>query len=151
MAYAPIPQEVLVNQFGEKSINQVVNAHTTVTLSAAQVIALNATPITLVPAVAGRIIVVQNVKIAYNHGSAAFTIGSSKHLMAQYATSAILINQVAETGFIDQTTSKEADLLGGGAGGVGFRGQAVQITSDDTTITVGTGSTLTITTFFQVI
>lgn len=150
MPYSPTPQLVLVNQFGEKSINQVQNAHASVTLTAAQVIALNATPIVVVPAVAGKLAVISNVKITYTKGSAAFTIGSSKHLQMQYTVGTVLINQVAETGFIDGL-SKEADLTGPGPGGVTIRGSAIQITSDDTTITVGTGSTVKVDVFFQYI
>jgi hypothetical protein len=115
-----------------------------VTLTAAQVIALDGSPITVVPAVAGQIIQVSMTKLVYTKGSAAFTVGSGKYLQMAYANG-VLINEVLDAGFIDQSSSKEADLPGAGAGGVGIRGSAVQITSNDSSIAVGTGSTLTVT------
>jgi hypothetical protein len=144
------PQLVIKNQFGEQSQNVSLAGtqgfpllSAAVVLTAAQVIALNATPITVIPAVSGKLIVVMAMELSYKKGSAAFTIGSSKHLQAQYA-SAGLIGQVAETGFIDQASNTEGDIIPGGSGFIGARGQAVQVTSDDTTITVGTGSTVTV-------
>ena len=155
--FNPNPKLVLTNQFGEVSINAIgpesndyINNHV-VTLTAAQVIALNATPQVLVPAVAGKVIKVLAVKMSYVHGSAAFTIGSNKHLTAQYATSGQLIAQAPETGFIDQSSSTEADVFGPGVGGIAVRGKAVNLTSDDSTIAVGTDSTLVCTTYYQII
>lgn len=151
MPFTPTPKLVLKNQFGEESINQVINAKTVVTLTAAQVIALHTTAITLVAAVAGKVIKVSDVKMNYVKGTSAFTIGSSKHLTVQYATSAIAIAAQAETGFIDQSTSQESDLFGPGVGGQNVRGEAVQIISDDTGISVGTGSTVVVTVFYQLV
>lgn len=150
MSFNPNPKLVMINQFGEESINAIVSTSTfgaplvssTVTLSAAQVIALNATPQVLVPAVAGKIIEVVAVILNYVYGSAAFTVGSSKVIKAQYHTGTILIGSVSDTGFIDQVVNKEATLYGAGVGGLGVRGQGVELTSDDTTIAVGTGGTL---------
>lgn len=158
MAFSPNPELVLKNQFGEESINAIMPGTTygplvsaTVTLTAAQVIALNATPQTLIPAVTGKTIVVQAIYLSLVHGSAAFTIGSSKHLMAQYHTAAILAAQVAETGFLDHASSISAVGYGPGVGGLSLQGLAIELTSDDTTIAVGTGSTLAVTVSYQLI
>lgn len=124
----------------------------TVTLTAAQVIALPGTPIALVAAQAGKLIQVVAVEMAYVKGASAFTIGSSKSLIVQYHTSAILINKVGTTGFIDQAANKTAMVLGSGAGGVGIGGQAVEITSDDTTpVSSGTGSTVAVTVYYNIL
>lgn len=154
------PQLVLKNQQGEVSNNAILAGTNyvaafkaaTVTLTAAQVIALPGTPIQLVAAQAGKLIQVVAVEMAYVKGAAAFTIGSSKSLIVQYHTSAILISKVGTTGFIDQSTSKTAMVLGSGVGGVGVGGQAVEITSDDTTpMSVGTGSTVVVNVYYNVL
>lgn len=154
------PELVVKNQFGETlqlapiaGTNFVASFKAaTVTLSAAQVIALPGTPIQLVAAQTGKLIQVVAVEMAYVKGTSAFTIGASKSLIVQYHTSAILINKVGTTGFIDQASSKTAMVLGAGAGGVGIGGQAVEITSDDTTpMSVGTGSTVKVTVFYNVL
>lgn len=123
----------------------------TVTLTTAQVLALNGTPITIVPAVSGSVIEVEAVEMAYIKGTNAFTVTASKHLTAQYATSNIAIGTVSTTGFIDQTTSKTAMVLSTSAGGVGITGQAVQITSDDSGMGSGTGSTVKVTVFYNLL
>jgi hypothetical protein len=156
--FNPVPSLVFKNQFGEETVAAFLAGSnwpgavfgSLVTLSAAQVIALNATPITLVPAVAGKTVQVMAMIMAYTKGSAAFTIGASKHLIGQYHSSAVLIQQVGETGFIDGV-SKQANLFGPGAGGVGIVGEAVEVTSDDSTIASGTGSTIAITTYFNLV
>lgn len=156
--FDPNPKLVLTNQFGEVSINEVdasstfgaTNKSTPVVLTAAQVIALNATPIDIIPAIAGKIIEVVAVIYAYTK-STAFTVGSSKVIKTQYKTSGQLINSVPDTGLLDQAASTEAVGLGAGAGGIAIRGKAVQVTSDDTTIAVGTGSTLTVTAYYNIL
>lgn len=154
------PQLVVKNQFGETSqfspqagSNYVANFQSaTVTLTAAQVIALPGTPIQLVALQANQLIQVVAVEMAYIKGSSAFTIGASKHLIVQYHTSAVLINQVGTTGFIDQSSNKTAMVMGSGAGGVGIGGQAVEITSDDTTpVSGGTGSTVKVTVYYNLL
>lgn len=154
------PQLVVKNQFGEQSqfspqagTNFVAAFKSaTVTLTAAQVIALPGTPIQLVAAQTGKLIQVVAVEMAYVKGASAFTIGASKHLTVQYHTIATLISQVSTTGFIDQATSKTAMVLGSGAGGVSTGGVAVEITSDDTTpVSSGTGSTVAVTVYYNVL
>lgn len=155
------PQLVVKNQFGEQSqLAPVAGTNfvaafksTTVTLTAAQVIALPGTPITLVAAQSGKLIQVVAVEYKYTKGSAAFTIGSSKSLIVQYNTSGVDIQSIGTTGFIDQSTSKTAFSYGGGnVAGVGIGGQAVEITSDDTTpVSGGTGSTVAVTVFYNVL
>lgn len=151
------PELVMKNQQGETSVfspqagsNYIANFKAaTVTLSAAQVIALQATPIQLVAAKAGYVIKVAGVEMKYVMGSAAFTVTSSKHLTVQYHTSAVQIEQIGTTGFIDQSSSQTAFTLGAGAGGVGIGGQAVEITSDDGSMGSGTGSTVAVTVFYD--
>ncbi len=158
--YNPTPKLVLTNQFGEESINAISPGSeiaasfksAPVVLTAAQVIALNATPITIIPAVPGKIIQVAAVLFSYHKGTTAFTIGANKKLIAQYNTGAQAIASVPETGFIDQATDKEAVGLSVAAGGISIRGKAVEVTSDDATpISGGTGSTVTVTAYYNVI
>lgn len=153
------PQLAVKNQFGEESLLSPVAGtnyvaafkSATITLTAAQVIALNATPITLVAAQSGKLIQPVAVEFIYTKGAAAFTIGSSKHLIVQYHTSAVAAGQVNETGFIDQASSLKAFEYTPTVSGVGIGGQALEITSDDTTITVGTGSTVKVIVFYNVL
>lgn len=153
------PQLLLKNQYGESfkfspqaGSNYVANFKAaTVTLSAAQVIALNATPIQLVAAQSGYLIQVVGIELAYVKGSAAFTVTSAKKLIVQYHTSAVAAGSILETGFIDQSSSKTAFVYGAGAGGVGIGGQAVEITSDDSAISVGTGSTVAVTVYYNLL
>lgn len=150
------PELILKNQQGETSIfspqvntNYIANFKSaTVTLTAAQVIALQATPIQLVAAKSGYVIKVAGVEMKYTK-STAFTVTSTKKLIVQYHTSAVLIESLLEEGFIDQSSSKTAFTLGAGVGGVGIGGQAVEITSDDGSIAVGTGSTVAVTVFYD--
>ncbi len=153
------PQLVVKNQFGEQSqlspqagTNYVAAfKSTTVTLTAAQVIALPGTPITLVAAQSGKLIQVVAVEYKYTK-STAFTIGASKNLIVQYNTSGVDIQLMPTTGFIDQSTSKTAFTYSGTVAGVGIGGQAVEITSDDTTpVSAGTGSTVAVTVFYNVL
>jgi hypothetical protein len=151
------PQLVIKNQYGEESQNAPLPGSfgfpllsTAVILTAAQVIALNATPQTIIPAVAGKLIQVLAVECSYTYGSAAFTITSSKHLQAAYA-SAGTIGQVATTGLLDQTANKEGDIFPGGNSFIGARGQAVNITCDDSGMSGGTGGTVTVQALYQYI
>lgn len=153
------PQLVLKNQQGEESVNAIMPGTNfaamykaaTVTLTAAQVIALNATPIQLVAAKAGYLIEPVAAELIYTKGSAAFTIGSTKHLIIQFHTSAVAAGSVNETGFIDQAASQIAFEASPTFSGVGIGGQAVEITSDDTTITVGTGSTVKVILYYNLL
>lgn len=154
------PQLVLKNQQGETSINAIQPGtnfaaafkSTTVTLTAAQVIALPGTPISLIPAQAGFVIQVVAVEFAYVKGASAFTIGSSKSLIVQYITSDVLINKIGTTGLLDSSSSKTGFAFGAGLGAVSVGGQGVEITSDDTTpVSGGTGSTVAVTVFYNLI
>lgn len=152
------PQLVLKNQQGETSVfapqagsNYVANFKAaTVTLTAAQVIALNATPIQLVAAKTGYVIQVVAVEMKYTK-STAFGVTSGKKLIVQYHTSAVAIGNVAEVGFIDQSSSKTAFVYGAGTGGVSVDGAAVEITSDDSSITSGTSSTVAVTVYYNLL
>lgn len=155
--FSPDPKLVLMNQYGEQSINAVLPGSeivalksTLITLTAAQVIALNATPIDVLDAVAGKTIQVVAAILTYTK-STAFTVGSNKVLKLQYKTSGQLISSVPDTGFIDQSTSQKAVLLPSGSGGIAIEGKAIQITSDDTTIGAGTGSTLGVQLYYNLI
>lgn len=152
------PQIVLKNQAGEVSNNAFIAGtnyvaafkSTTITLTAAQVIALNATPIQLIAAQSGKLIQVVAAEMKYTK-STAFTVTSTKKLILQYNTSAVAIGSILETGFIDQAASKTAFVQSTLSGGVGIGGQAIEITSDDSSISVGTGSTVAVTVFYNVL
>lgn len=157
MSFSPNPKEVLVNQFGEKSINYIApgsnfGLRVSVVLTAAQVIALNASPISIIPAVSGKVLKVNALNVTYTFGSAAFTTGSTKHIILQYSGAGTTsIVSTAETGLIDQTSSKESTTANPAVTALGLRGQAIQVTSDDTTIAAGTGSTVTITAYYDIV
>jgi hypothetical protein len=156
--FDPNPKLVLVNNFGEETVNYVAPGSeipasfksTLIVLTAAQVIALNATPIDVLAAVTGKTIQVMAAILTYTR-VANFTVGSSKVLQLKYKTSGQLISSVGDTGFLDQSTSQEAVLFGNGAGGVAIRGKAIQITSDDASIAAGTGSTLGVQLFYNIL
>lgn len=153
------PQLVFKNQFGETTqaapiagTNYVAAfKSSTVTLSAAQVIALNATPIQLVAAQAGYLIQVVAAEAVYTKGASAFTLSGSTNLQIQYHTSAVLIAEQPLTGFIDQSSSKTAFLQSVLTSGIGIGGQAVEVTSDDSGITGGTGSTVAVTVYYNLL
>lgn len=152
------PELVVKNRFGETSVfspqpgTNFVAAFkaATVTLTAAQVIAANVTPIQLVAAKAGYLIQVVGTELIYTK-STAFTVTASKHLILQYHTSAVQISSLLTTGFIDQATSKTAFSLATGSGGVGIGGQAVEIISDDSGIAAGTGSTVQVIVYYNLL
>lgn len=147
---------IFKNQYGEETIGNLIGGNfgsaylsSTVTLSAAQVIALNATPITIVPAVSGKVIHVSSCKMVYTKGSAAFTVGTGSDVIGtRYHGTSVIANNINETGFIDQSSAKTADVFGGGNGGVTIRGVAVEIYSNAADVTVGTGSTVAISCFY---
>lgn len=158
--FNPIPALVLKNQFGEESINYLAPGTNFVAayksaqlvLTAAQVIALNATPQTLIAAVTGEIIQLVALEMLYTHGTAAFTITASKHLLAEYAgVTTVQPVSFLTTGFLDQTTSKEADAFAVGVGGIGIRGAGLLFTCDDSSMSVGTGSTLSVTAYYNLL
>lgn len=152
------PQIVLKNQQGEVSNNAILAGSNfvasfqsaTVTLTTAQVLALNGTPIQLVAAQSGYLIQVVDAEMKYTK-STAFTVTSSKHLELQYHTSAVQIASISTTGFIDQSTSKTAFVQSTLSGGVSIGGEAVEITSDDSGMGAGTGSTVAVTVYYNLL
>lgn len=154
------PQLVVKNQFGETSqfspqagTNFVAAFQSaTVTLTAAQVIALPGTPIQLVAAQTGKLFQVVAIEYKYTKGTSAFTIGSSKSLITRYKTANVNISLMPTTGFIDQATSKTAFSTAAAVNAVSIGGTALEITSDDTTpVSSGTGSTVAVTVYYNVL
>jgi hypothetical protein len=153
------PQLVLKNQQGETSVmspqagsNFVANFKSaTVTLTAAQVIGAASTPIQILPAQTGKVLEVVASEMLYTKGASAFTINSSKSALLRYHTSNVQIGTISTTGFLDSSSSKTAFVYGPGAGGVGIGGQAVEFTTDDQGMGSGTGSTVKITVFYNVL
>lgn len=147
---------LFTNQYGEKIIGTVTGGNfgsaylsSKVTLTAAQVIALNATPITLVAAVTGKVIHVSSCSLVYTKGSAAFTVGTGSDVIGvRYHTVNIVAQNINETGFIDQATSKTAQVFGGGTGGLSIAGTALEIYSNASDVSVGTGSTVAVQCFY---
>ena len=86
---------------------------TSVTLTAAQVNALNGTPLTVVPAPGPAwIVILDEVQMQYVYGSAAFTIGSASGLAFNYTNGAGLqLAQCAVTGFLDQASNQRRSAL----------------------------------------
>lgn len=152
------PQLVVIGAQGDKQVlttqkgTNFVAAYkaATITLTAAQVIALNATPIQLVAAQTGKLIQVVAAELIYTK-STAFTITASKHLQLQYHTSAVQIASLLTTGFLDQAASKTAFVQSTLTGGVGIGGQAVEITSDDSGVGAGTGSTVQVLVYYNLL
>lgn len=154
------PELVVKNSFGEQSqLTPIAGTNfvaafksTTVTLTAAQVIALPGTPIQLIAAQSGKLIKIEAIEMKYVKGASAFTIGASKSLIVRYKTANVNISLVSTTGFIDQASSKTAFGLPGAVSGVTVGGTAIEITSDDTTpVSGGTGSTVAVTVFYNVL
>lgn len=147
---------LFTNQYGEKIIANVTGGNfgsaylsAKVTLTAAQVIALNATPIQLVAAVTGKTIHVSSCTLIYTKGSAAFTVGTGSDVIGvRYHTANIVAQNINETGFIDQASSKTAQVFGGGTGGLSILGTALDIYSNSADTTVGTGSTVSVQCFY---
>lgn len=84
-------------------------AHVDVTLTAAQVKALNATPITLVAAPgAGYANVFEGAIVAFTYGTAAYAgIASGEDLSIRYTDgSGLQVGAAETTGFLDQTSSQ---------------------------------------------
>jgi hypothetical protein len=147
---------LFTNQYGEKTIATLTGGNfgdaylsVTKTLTAAQVIALNATQISLIPAVTGKVIKVASCSLVYTKGSSAFTVGSGGDVIGvRYHTLNTAIQSINETGFIDQSTSKTATVFGSGSGGLSLAGASVEIYSNATDVSVGTGSTVAVTCFY---
>jgi hypothetical protein len=77
------------------------------TLSTAQVNALKATPITLVPAQgANTIIELVSVMLTYDYATAAFTVGADEDLVIEYADGTDTTASIETTGFLDQAADK---------------------------------------------
>ncbi len=158
VAQASNPLMVVKNQFGEQYNQRILQFQgasfqsTPVVLSAAQVKLLNVTPIVLVGSVAGKVIQVVGVDLAYSKSTAFAVSNPASKLIVNYNTSGVVASSIVETGFIDASSSKEAMLFHGG-GGLGIRGEAIEITSNGSTgeITSGTASTVTATVFYNVL
>jgi len=74
------------------------------TLSTAQINALKATPITLVPAQgANTIIELVSVMLTYDYATAAFTVGADEDLVIEYADGTDTTASIETAGFLDQS------------------------------------------------
>lgn len=144
-----------------------------VTLTADQVNALNTTPFTIVPATAGKATLVSYIKMTYNHVTP-FTISGGGQLAVLHKTTgsapaSFIINNDANgtavlgtSGFLDQTTNQNSIATAGPQGGSGIGDASNGFSQDPTGLDViltnasgstsgGTGSTLTVTTYYQLI
>jgi len=83
------------------------------TLTAAQMNALNGTPLAVVPAPGpGWIVLLDSVEMQYVYGSAAFTIGTASGLAFKYTDgSGLQVAQCAVTGFLDQASNQRRSAL----------------------------------------
>jgi len=105
----------------KKSVNTIANNNdkhqwyeTTVEVSSAELLALNATPKTLVSAPgAGRFIEIAHMQLFYDYNSAAYTVGGGNDLSVEYSSGEQLI-QVEATGLLDQTSDQRRFVSGGG-------------------------------------
>jgi hypothetical protein len=93
--------------FGQGGMQQLLDFIDT-PLTLAQILALNATPITVVPTPGpGWSAVLDSVVVQYTYGSAAFTIGTCAGLGFKYTNgSGLQVAQCAVTSFIDQASNQ---------------------------------------------
>lgn len=131
----------------------------TVTLTAAQVNALNATPITIVPAAGANLKIIPiTAEIDYTYGSAAFTITSVPNFAMQFIDQACGIYndfERAATGLLDQAQNMS---IGGYITGLveaptptsNLINEDLQVCLDGGSTSGGTGSTVTIQTWYTV-
>ena len=80
----------------------------TKTLTSAQLLALNATPITIIPAPpAGQVVLVRGCLAYYFYGGTAYTIGTNAGIGLKYTNgSGQQVLKLATTGFVDQAADK---------------------------------------------
>src|ERR1700678_1756091 len=122
-------------------INTIVHV-SSVTLSAAQVNALNVTPVVVVPAVTGKTIVPLQINLAYTYGSAAFTVlNNASEFQLNIGTDIGFSSQEMQT-FTDQTSSQLLTSLSfGGPGGPlsSLQGQPITMNNPGTPSSGGAG------------
>lgn len=125
-------------------------------LSAAQVNALNASPLQIIPSPGPGWAAIFEAMVAYYvYGSAAFTIGSASGLAVKYTNgSGLQLAQVAVTGFIDQATNQLRYVptyrAASGAGGITpVPNSLICLNMLTAEVTVGTGCQLKIRAYYR--
>jgi uncharacterized membrane protein (Fun14 family) len=98
---------------GYTSVKDVEEFSHEVSLTAAEILALNGTAKTLVPAPgAGKILEFISAQMSYRYGTVVYTIGGATNLQVQYTNIAglVLSTTQAVTGMLDQNTNQVRTL-----------------------------------------
>lgn len=102
-----------------------LGAYIVVTLSSAQLLALNGTPITVISAPAANKAIVIDRVVAYKPSGTAYTVAGNKDIVLRYTDgSGTILIGVETTGFLDQTTAQTRYEMPQSAVGTG----AVEVT-----------------------
>lgn len=125
-------------------------------LTNAQLLALNGTPIAVVPAPGPNwALILDCVECYYQYGSAGFTIGSATGIGFKYTDgSGLQVAQCAVTGFLDQTANKLRAALGycaasGDSSIVPVANAPIVAQMLSANVTGGSGSTLKLRAYFR--
>ncbi len=127
---------------------------TVYTLTSAQILALNGTPVTVVPAVSGKVIQLYSCEFQYTYVSTPYTVGG-QGLNIQYTTDTVPPSGsytaifCPDTGLLDQTANKEF-IMPTISSASFLRSTGLNITTSDTSIAGGNG-TLTLVIYYYVL
>ncbi|KKM61691.1 hypothetical protein LCGC14_1529200 [marine sediment metagenome] len=103
VAFTSYNMEITINTYGDVDLNGSKLNATVMTLTTAQVNALRATPIIIVPAQgANTIIKLVSAMITYDYASAAFTVGADEDFVIEYADGTDTTASIESTAFLDQ-------------------------------------------------
>lgn len=96
-------------ELGSANLDPTLIQYATVTITNAELLALNTTPIALVAAPgAGKVLELTSIALQYDYASAAFTIGSATNLQVKYTdgSGAAASATASVTGFLDQSADE---------------------------------------------
>ena len=125
-----------------KASNRRNTKYVKVTLTNAQLLALNTTPITVIPAPGANLTnVIQNVYATCPAQTTGFTIGSATGIAFKYTNSSGVTScTLPVTGFIDQTTLQQAATLPASAGHLPAANAPIVAYMAGANVTGGTGT-----------
>jgi hypothetical protein len=129
-------------------VSQTLVQHVAVTLTTAQILTLNATPIVLLPAPgAGMSNIIDYGLFRYISGGTAFASGGT--ITIGYVSGAAVVNTIANT-VINSTSSSDTVLVTSASNITALQNTAIQITNATGAFTTGNGS-VTINLWYSII